>query len=235
MPEKLKLGLVIAIVVLAVIGIMLVLEVRKPTPLSEGEAIVLAKKYVTNGFRIQVNENTLELVYSNLLPDNVWVVEFNCEGYHSSPYGRFGGSTSDISRVQVKIDAYTGEYMGITAYPFLIITLDKSLNIYFPGDVIEITLKNVSNRSLFFTDNAYGLAFQRWDDNAWEYYESIRGEEMIIELTPGEEAQANFELGLYSGEEFAPGWYEVGTQPQVDGQEWRSLLWTFATFQVLEH
>lgn len=83
----------------------------------------------------------------------------------------------------------------------LIITLDKM--IYRPNDVMEITLKNVSDRELRVIGGK--LVFVKWDCTTWRFYAQVLGpstlppEEERLVVTPalGRRGDAKFELGRY--------------------------------------
>lgn len=131
--KTVKVGLAIA-VALAVV-VTFIVHVRKPTEplrlLSEAEAVERARGLV-DGFRVYVKEETLELLSARLLsaeewfaeengwgpwvPDQVWVVEFKCEGVVEGGPWINGVPSSPINRVRVTIDAYTGRQIGITAW-----------------------------------------------------------------------------------------------------------------------
>lgn len=53
----------------------------------------------------------------------------------------------------------------------LSITLDKE--IYSQGDKMNITIKNISNETIWFTDTAYSLAFEKFDGVDWEFHTGI--------------------------------------------------------------
>jgi len=83
------------------------------------------------------------------------------------------------------------------------VTLDRET--YYQGDTIVITIKNISNETVWFTDTAYNLFFERFNNQDWEFYDAIIGGLMMTSLKPGETAQVNWTLG------YPPGRYRVGT------------------------
>ncbi len=101
----------------------------------------------------------------------------------------------------------------------LIITLDKEA--YFQGEVIQITIKNLSNQTVWFTDTACNLYFEKFNDNCWEFYDAMIGGAAITPLQPKETKQFTWRLGN-SGRPYPPGRYRVGTKG------------VYAEFKVLE-
>lgn len=134
--KAVKVGLAIA-VALAVIGVALIAYVERPLRLlSEAEAVELAGEYAKRDFRAYMKEETLELLSANLLsieellaeenfqetikrfylihrklPNWLWVVEFECEIERPEPV------VYTITRIQLIIDAYTGELVLTFTYP----------------------------------------------------------------------------------------------------------------------
>ena len=100
------------------------------------------------------------------------------------------------------------------SYP-IVITLDK--DVYHPAERINITVKNVSNKTLRFTSTAYGLQYQRKTIFGWEYYKEDFSGAITPELRPGETAQVRGRLSTGSHhfgtfKPFPPGRYRVGHQ-----------------------
>jgi hypothetical protein len=68
-------------------------------------------------------------------------------------------------------------------YP-VTITLDK--DVYRQGERMNITIENVSNETLRFSDLSYGLGYQFWSGFSWIPSLGIPGLELIGWLKPGE-------------------------------------------------
>jgi hypothetical protein len=106
---------------------------------------------------------------------------------------------------------------AFTAYTFvpkplpeecLTITLDKGT--YYQGEVMNITIKNISNETIWFTDTAYNLFFERFNGQDWEFYDTIIGGAAMTPLKPKQTAQVKWTLG-YPGRPYPAGRYRVGT------------------------
>jgi len=73
------------------------------------------------------------------------------------------------------------------------VTLDKE--IYNFGDNITITVKNVSENTVTFGSTAYGVYFEKWENETWTFYVGVAAEEMLVGLQPGENHQIKYYLG----------------------------------------
>ena len=91
---------------------------------------------------------------------------------------------------------------------YLIITLDKE--IYSQVEIMNITIKNISNETIWFTDTAYNLFFERFNGVDWEFHTSIVGCLAMTPLEPGETAQLTWALDVPL-QPFPLGRYRVGT------------------------
>lgn len=135
--KTVKLGLVIAIVASAIIGATFIFRAgRARRPLSEKEAVELAREYV-EGEQFLIRFDNIELRFVALypiermvelsppeqdmlaehdeLPDKIWVVEFEIE-YHVMGVLPTDGTGAG----RVVIDAYTGEKLSlITLSPWI--------------------------------------------------------------------------------------------------------------------
>ena len=101
----------------------------------------------------------------------------------------------------------------------LSVTLDKE--IYHQGDIMTITIENVSNETIWFTDTAYNLCFERFNGVDWEFHTAIVGCLAMTPLEPGETAQLTWALDVPL-QPFPPGRYRVGTHG------------VYAEFEVIE-
>jgi hypothetical protein len=90
----------------------------------------------------------------------------------------------------------------------LIVTLNKE--IYLRGETMNITIKNISNETVWFTDTACNLFFERFNGVDWEFHTAIIGGLMMAPLEPGETADYTWKLGVPL-QPFPPGRYRVGT------------------------
>jgi len=55
----------------------------------------------------------------------------------------------------------------------LAITLDKE--VYYQGELMTITIQNISNETVWFTDTACNMFFERFNGQCWEFYDAIIG------------------------------------------------------------
>jgi hypothetical protein len=116
---------------------------------------------------------------------------------------------------------------------YLIVTTDRK--VYSPGDTMKITIKNISENTLYFGGLYYSLVFERWDGSAWRHYESIRQQQVIAVLKPGQEGHVTKELRLGSGEDYAIGKYRVGTAGWFGPEGYESVTPpAYAEFEVRE-
>lgn len=142
MRKNVKIGLLIAIVTLTLVGAIFAFLGGKGgeplIPLSEEEAVEMGKGYATH-FRREVEEETIELISAKLFPveefiednhykingmilnmefvkwpDKIWIIEFKCRGRVWSPYD---GAYENISGFQVGLNAYTGELLWEKSWP----------------------------------------------------------------------------------------------------------------------
>ena len=103
----------------------------------------------------------------------------------------FGGSPTDHSfPLTIKLDKYE----------------------YYPSETMHITITNISNETLVFSDTAYDLVYHRWNGTGWQRYTSIPGGAAITELEPGETDLVVWEASTHQGSPFPPGRYRVGTK-----------------------
>jgi len=66
----------------------------------------------------------------------------------------------------------------------LTITLDK--DVYQQGERMNITIENVSNGTLTFSNSNYGLEYQFWNGFRWTFFIGMPGRMIVAELEPGE-------------------------------------------------
>ena len=97
------------------------------------------------------------------------------------------------------------------SYP-LVIIFEK--DVYHPDERINITVKNVSNKTLWLSDSAYGLEYQRKTIFGWEFYVGLYGQERIVYLGPGKTGHVTRRLST-DFKPFPPGRYRVG-DPHFD-------------------
>jgi len=102
----------------------------------------------------------------------------------------------------------------------LTVTLDKET--YRQGEIMNITIENVSNETQWFGNAAYDVCFERFNGECGEFYDSVPGAEVITCLKPGETGQVTWKLGGHTDRPFPPGQYRVG----VHG--------VYAEFEVVE-
>lgn len=113
----------------------------------------------------------------------------------------------------------------------LVVSTDKK--VYFQGEKMRITVKNLTNKELTFANTSLNLRFEKWGGTAWQLYAMV----------PGEVWTTVFELGIewhtvvaLEGEKFEPGRYRVGTPGgayKVSG-EWYTTPPALAEFEVRE-
>lgn len=78
----------------------------------------------------------------------------------------------------------TGATPGEAKSCLLAITLDK--DVYQQGERMSITIENLSNETLTFSNLAYGLGYHSWNGFSWIPFRGIPGKEAIGKLKPGE-------------------------------------------------
>jgi len=77
---------------------------------------------------------------------------------------------------------------------------------------MTITIKNRSNETIWFTNTAYNLCFERYNGTSWALYEEIVGGAMMTSLKPGETREVTWKLDDRTGSPFPAGRYRVGTK-----------------------
>jgi len=92
----------------------------------------------------------------------------------------------------------------------LLIMLDKE--VYNQGEYMTVTIKNRSNETMWFTNTAYDLCFERFNGTDWVLYEEIVGGPVKTSLKPGEIRQVTWKLDDHTGSPFSAGRYRVGTK-----------------------
>jgi len=92
---------------------------------------------------------------------------------------------------------------------------------YHQGETMDIILSNVSNETIWFTDTAYNLCFERFNGVYWEFHTAIVGGLAMTPLELGETAQLTWVLDVPL-QPFSPGRYRVGTKG------------VYAEFEVIE-
>lgn len=90
---------------------------------------------------------------------------------------------------------------------FLSVTIDKE--IYCQGDIMTITIENISNETQWFGNAAYDVCFERFNGEYWEFYDSVPGAEVITCLELGETGQVTWKLGGHTDRPFPAGQYRV--------------------------
>ena len=91
-----------------------------------------------------------------------------------------------------------------------VLRIDLDKYVYRCGEVMNITIRNISDETLWFTNSVYNLAFERFDKNYndWIFHSAPRAEEIITSIYPGDTVQLTLTL---SADEFPPGHYRIGT------------------------
>lgn len=92
----------------------------------------------------------------------------------------------------------------------LLITLDKK--VYNQGEYMTVTVKNRSNETIWFTNTAYNLYFEKFNGTDWVFYEEIVEGALMTPLKPGETGQVTWKLDDRTGSPFPAGRYRVGTK-----------------------
>jgi hypothetical protein len=101
----------------------------------------------------------------------------------------------------------------------LSITIDKET--YCQGETMTITIENISNETVWFTDTACNLFFGRFNGEHWEFYDAMVGGVAMTPLEPNETKKFIWKLG-YPGCPYPAGRYRVGTKG------------VYAEFEVIE-
>ncbi len=92
----------------------------------------------------------------------------------------------------------------------LIIVLEKS--IYNQGEYMTVTIKNVANETILFTNTAYDLRFEVFNGTGWGFYKEVTGNPVTTSMQPNETAQVLCKLDERVGSPFPAGHYRVGTK-----------------------
>ena len=103
---------------------------------------------------------------------------------------------------------------------YLTITLDRKT--YHQGDIMTITIENISNDTQCFGNAACDVFFERFNGKYWEFYDSIPGAEVITCLKPERTGEVTWKLGGHTDRPFPAGHYRVGTKE------------AYAEFEVVE-
>ena len=88
------------------------------------------------------------------------------------------------------------------------IVLDKAE--YQSGEMMNITVINISDETLEFPNLAYGLEFDRKIDGGWTHYLTIISGQVLTYLKPGENVTISYTLGADTEAPFPAGTYRVG-------------------------
>ena len=97
------------------------------------------------------------------------------------------------------------EPMPYKLAPEELLTITLNREVYRRGEIMNITIKNVSNETQWFGNAAYDLCFERFNGEYWEFYDSIPGVEVITCLKPGETGQVTWKLGGHTDRPFPAG------------------------------
>ena len=76
---------------------------------------------------------------------------------------------------------------------------------------MNITIKNISNETIWFSDTAYNLFFEKFNGTNWQFHTSIIGCLAWTPLEPGETGQIEWTLDV-PFQPFPAGHYRVGTK-----------------------
>lgn len=100
-------------------------------------------------------------------------------------------------------------------------SLTTNKETYRQDDIMTITIENISNETIWFTDGAYNIFFERFTGVDWEFHTAPVAIAVMTPLEAGETAQLTWPLDA-PGQEFPAGRYRVGTHG------------VYAEFEVLE-
>lgn len=94
--------------------------------------------------------------------------------------------------------------------PEEILAIGIDRNMYRPGETMIITIKNISNETIWFTNTVYNIVFERFNSiyNDWIYHTSPIAGQALVSISPNEEKQVKY---IIDPELFPPGLYRVGT------------------------
>jgi len=90
---------------------------------------------------------------------------------------------------------------------YLCINLDEET--YRQGDIMTITIENISNETIEFGNAAYDVCFERFTGEYWEFYDSIPSAAVITYLEQGQIGQVTWKLDEHTGHPFPAGQYRV--------------------------
>ena len=102
--------------------------------------------------------------------------------------------------------------MSLKQAPEVHITITLNRETHHQGDMMTITIENVSNETQCFGNAAYDVCFEGFNGGYWEFYDAIPGVEVITCLKPGETGQVTWKLGGHTDRPFPAGHYQVGTK-----------------------
>ena len=103
------------------------------------------------------------------------------------------------------------------------VTTDRTM--YQEADNMTITIKNASNQTVWFGSTAYGVSFEKRDEDGWVFHSSVCGAEVVVSLGSSQTKQivvqlSNTDRPFTPGEYrvLSSGWIEQGTEyTQIEG------------------
>ena len=117
-----------------------------------------------------------------------------------------------------------------THYHLLKVTTDKE--IYQQNETIIITIGNLSNENFTFSNSVYGIFFERWNGDSWEFYTGVVGLQVITYLKPKEEGKITYHLGGEAERPFPSGKYRVISKGWLEHNKENINVWGYAEFIV---
>jgi len=111
------------------------------------------------------------------------------------------------------------------------VATDKSS--YREGEKMTITIRNLSDKKIFFGSTAYGVRFEKWNSEKWVFHSSIIGADVIVTLEPSQTKQITVELSnLY--QPFTAGKYRVLSIGWIEQDGKNTQLSGYSEFSIIE-
>jgi len=232
----------LATVIIAVASLSLVLGVSGVVQLgfgfTEEEAVQVAKDFLMNSptFRFDGLADSVKIVSANTLDrPSTWRIELGFTCRHAGYGDRTGMillmvlTNHQISLVVQKgvlesavIDDVWDELNQIWLAT-LKVTTDKTM--YEEEDNVTVTIKNTTDQTVKFGSTAYGVSFDKWQEDRWMLHYSVAGAEVIVTLEPKKATQLTVEPS--KDRPFTPGQYRVVSTGWIEEDN--------STLQVVGH
>jgi hypothetical protein len=125
--------------------------------------------------------------------------------------------------------AYSFSVNSTVTENYLIMILERK--IYQPGDEMRVTFRNLSDESIDFPHEKFGLEFEKWSGTAWVEYLGIGRAAVFSSIDPHTEILLVLKL-TRGKEDFSPGRYRLITEAGLS--ERGEIIQASAEFEVQE-